>query len=243
LAGTALAATVLAAATAVQALLSLPALFLSVVALLDIVFVVALALVTRPRPSDLAERAAIARSQALANGGEIEGAVRDPLTGLPTFQPFSERLLEEFHRMKLYGGSMALILFDVNDLEAINAEFGSAAGDAVLQHLARVLRAAKRVTDVLARMGDDEFGVLLLECDEEGARAFVERVQDVVTRLPLRVEVGGQTKTFWFGICAGVGLGHPRLESPDEIITAAVEDLNEAKTLLEQRRSAWQRSA
>jgi GGDEF domain-containing protein len=112
-----------------------------------------------------------ARERALRE--EDRDGEQDLLTQLPTFNHFGRRLSDEFNRSRRMGRAVSVVLVDVNNLTAVNREYGVRAGDAVLRHVARTIEATKRYNDVVARLGDDEFGVLLMETGEEGIQAFV----------------------------------------------------------------------
>ena len=167
----------------------------------------------------------------------------DPLTGLPTFQPFSRRLLEEFHRVKESGELLALVLVDINHLARINEQFGVEVGDQVLRHVTACLQLSKRMKDILARMGDDEFGLLLPDCDGPGAYAFVERLNERLSRDSIKVRVGDWSTSLWIGICAGVAICDPTTPDADELLTTAVDDLNAAREERDRRRQRWKQSA
>lgn len=168
-----------------------------------------------------------------------DAAPHDALTGLPTFQPFSERLLAEFQRVKRHGGELAVVLIDINHLGSINEQFGTEVGDDVLRRVAQCLATTKRASDVLTRLGDDELGLLLIESDRRGAVTFVERVYQRLARETISVSRAARPVTVWIGVCAGVGAYHPNMTSADDILTAAVDDLNAAKAERDRRRGRW----
>src|SRR3546814_3521227 len=66
-----------------------------------------------------------------------------------------------------YGAAGAVLYFDVNDLKAINDRYGHAAGDAVLKQICEILLRETRASDVVGRLGGDEFGVILAQRSEE----------------------------------------------------------------------------
>jgi diguanylate cyclase (GGDEF)-like protein len=78
------------------------------------------------------------------------------------------------------GRSVALATLDIDHFKQINDEWGHVVGDRVLSHLARVLAKEARIVDVAARLGGEEFAVLMLGSDEAGAESFVERVRAVL---------------------------------------------------------------
>lgn len=88
-------------------------------------------------------------------------AYHDVLTGLSNRRFFVESLENRVERCRRYGDNCAVLFLDVDKLKAINDEHGHAAGDALLVRLAELLKIHTRMTDVVARIGGDEFGLLL----------------------------------------------------------------------------------
>jgi diguanylate cyclase len=101
-------------------------------------------------------------------------AERDPLTGLGN-RAFLARRAAELAADKR-SRPLALAMLDLDGFKAVNDERGHAAGDALLIHLAQVLRHALRSDDVLCRIGGDEFVLLLPRTGAERAREVCERV-------------------------------------------------------------------
>jgi diguanylate cyclase (GGDEF)-like protein len=172
-----------------------------------------------------------------------EAASRDPLTGLRTFQPFSQRLLAEYERVKLGGGETAVVLADISQLALINAEFGTSAGDQVLCHVAACLEHTKRGGDIVARVGDDEFAMLLPNCGREGAEGFVSRAQSRLSKEPLAVTNSGTTFSLWIGICAGIAVCDGTATGADESLNAAIESLRHQREERDLRRPRWTQAA
>ena len=233
--------------------LDLPDAIVGAVVLFSILLAVTITVMLRPRSSvddqDISPPAfdgrgawAEAGADASAEDQGDDSSV-DSLTGLLTFQPFSQRLLEEFHRVKRTRGSAAVVLVDVNQLGQINEQFGAEVGDQVLRTVSDCLEMSKRVSDILARMGDDEFGLLLLDCDDVGARAFVDRVEQRLARESLSVELGDRATTLWIGICAGVAIGNVDVPDADALLTAAIDSLNADKEKRDRRRGQLKESA
>jgi len=88
-------------------------------------------------------------------------AYHDMLTGISNRRQFVESLENRVARCRRYGDNCAVLFLDVDNLKAVNDEHGHAAGDALLVRLAAKLKGNIRTTDVVARIGGDEFGLLL----------------------------------------------------------------------------------
>jgi len=163
----------------------------------------------------------------------------DLLTDLPTFNYFQQRLSDEFDRTRRMGKQVSVVLIDVNNLTAVNKEYGVKAGDEVLRHVARAVDGTRRYNDVVARLGDDEFGVLLLDCADEGVRAFIDRLEDRLAKESALVEVAGRAVSLWAGICSGTATSSPQITRADDVLESAMADLNHAKQDRERRRRLW----
>ena len=127
-------------------------------------------------------------------------ANRDALTGLLTRRRFEEELAVRIAESKRYGTSGALILIDLDRFKPINDTWGHAAGDAVLKYVGDVLRASTRDSDLSARIGGDEFAVLLPHADEQGALACAEKIRRLFATAT--VEVGREVTS----IAASIGI-------------------------------------
>ena len=138
------------------------------------------------------------------------------------------------------GRAVSVVLVDVNNLTAVNREYGVRAGDAVLRHVARTIEATKRYNDVVARLGDDEFGVLLMETGEEG-HPGVRRA----ARGPPGTRIGGHRgRTAGMSRCGrasarAASTATPEITHAEALLEAAMADLNQAKQDRERRRRMW----
>jgi two-component system, cell cycle response regulator len=101
----------------------------------------------------------------------------DSLTGLANRRRFRSALSGEVERWRRYGVPCALLLLDIDYLKKINDNFGHPAGDLVIRHIARVLTEVSRDNDTAARLGGEEFALLLASINEEKAAIAAERLR------------------------------------------------------------------
>ena len=106
----------------------------------------------------------------------------DALTGLLNRRGFDERAEIELTRARRDGSSIAVVLFDIDFFKRINDEWGHKTGDAVLARTGAILADQARDIDVVARLGGEEFAVLMPACDAEGAAFLADRARDAVAR-------------------------------------------------------------
>lgn len=106
-----------------------------------------------------------------------EMAATDELTRLPNRRSILELLGHEFARAQRYIEPLAVLMIDIDHFKNVNDTLGHAAGDAVLQGLARLLRASLRDSDFAGRFGGEEFLVVLPHQDEHGALIAAERLR------------------------------------------------------------------
>ncbi|MCL2877101.1 MAG: diguanylate cyclase, partial [Betaproteobacteria bacterium] len=112
-------------------------------------------------------------------------ATSDPLTGIPNRRAFFESIEHERARLTRYPGEAAVLMIDIDHFKDINDTHGHAAGDAVLCHIVRQVRKLLRESDMLARLGGEEFAILLPQANREGALGLAERVRKVLEDTPL----------------------------------------------------------
>ena len=129
------------------------------------------------RAESLVESSIPAIENARRYGEARKLAETDALTGLYNQRYFHETLRREVLRAQRYERDLALIVFDVDDFKSINDSIGHLAGDRVLAQAADRLREAVRSVDVPARIGGDEFAVILPESSAEDADQLYRRVQ------------------------------------------------------------------
>ncbi|GAC1322037.1 MAG: hypothetical protein NVSMB25_16650 [Thermoleophilaceae bacterium] len=143
-----------------------------------------------------------------ALGGELKGlagvladlesqAATDPLTGVANRRHFHTALETELARADRQSTPLALVLLDLDGFKQVNDTHGHPFGDGILQTLAERLRGTLRATDVLARVGGDEFAIILPGLSGERAIAIVER-----SRESAGVSYGGVDLTWRAGVAA-----------------------------------------
>jgi diguanylate cyclase (GGDEF)-like protein len=111
-----------------------------------------------------------------------EDADLDALTGLANRRRFRVALVREVERWRRYSVPCALLLLDIDHLKVINDKFGHPAGDLVIRHVAQTLSEVSRDNDTAARLGGEEFALLLAGINVEKAAAAAERLRDVLSR-------------------------------------------------------------
>lgn len=121
-------------------------------------------------------------------------AERDRLTGLRNLRGWQAALTTEQQRSQRYGSATSVLAVDINELKALNALGGHAAGDAALTTCAAVLQSSCRQGDVLARTGGDELGLLAVECDAVSARALAVRLRVGLRVAGVATSVGAATR-------------------------------------------------
>jgi diguanylate cyclase (GGDEF)-like protein len=130
-------------------------------------------------------------------------ATTDFLTGLPNRREFMRRLDDEQARLQRdVGGCAAVLMLDLDLFKHVNDEYGHATGDAVLRHLAGLMRDSQRKIDMLGRVGGEEFAILLPGADLDAAGAFAERLRQRIADTPLQVDGHALPVTVSVGIAA-----------------------------------------
>jgi diguanylate cyclase (GGDEF)-like protein len=131
---------------------------------------------------ELAQRFGDAAALALDNAQiratlELQ-AQTDSLTGLYNHRYFHERLRAELTRSTRSHDTIAVLMLDIDDFKRVNDVFGHGTGDQVLVALADVLRGAVRLSDVVCRLGGEEFGIIMASCDAGDALGLARRLID-----------------------------------------------------------------
>lgn len=148
-------------------------------------------------------------------------AATDPLTGALNRRSWTERAKAELGRAQRYGRPSTLLAIDADRFKTINDRYGHAGGDAVLKAFVQTVGACLRPSDLLGRIGGEEFVVLLAETDVAGAEVAAERIRQAIADL----EIESASDRIRFTISVGVaafGEGRDALEDALERADVAV---------------------
>ncbi len=181
------------------------------------------------------------RGQLAARAIQLQDiAMRDELTQLFNRRYFYQRLQRELDEAQDLGHSLGVVLLDVDGLKAINDTFGHKVGDEVLAAVGRLLAEHTRACDVPARVGGDEFAVLMLDANKRGVATAMGRLQDAlegatvyeVGKMSLKLRLSWGTAGYpWAGAAV------------DDIIRAADSELYAMKATHRQQASEVDSSA
>lgn len=156
-------------------------------------------------------------------------AIQDPLTGILNRRYFNTLAGEEIERIQQSHSRCSIVMIDIDFFKNINDTLGHAAGDQVLQVFVRKLRNMLRSNDLLARVGGDEFILLLPETNQQTARTLSERLCKAIASEPLVTEDYGSIP---ISMSMGIAeLSGDEVVSLEKIIQQADKNLYEAKKL------------
>lgn len=154
-------------------------------------------------------------------------ATTDALTGLPNRRLFDDRSTTAWKRAIRDRSCLAVIAIDIDYFKKYNDRFGHPAGDECLKQVAAAIDGGHRQVDVAARLGGEEFGMLLPDIDARGAAVLAERVRVAVERLRLDHPLNDTgIVTISLGIAAGLPA---QWGDPARLMNAADQALYEAK--------------
>ena len=173
--------------------------------------------------SAYAAHAAIALSNARLVARLERQAAEDPLTGLANQRAFHDTCAAEFSRAQRAGSAVSIIMLDLDRFKEINDAHGHPYGDQILLGVADALRSSIRQHDMAARMGGEEFAILLPDADEAAAHEIAERVRAKVAQMPVLDST--------LSCSAGLATGSPVDTSPADLLALADSALYAAKRL------------
>ena len=155
-----------------------------------------------------------------------ELAITDDLTQVFNRRYFFELIDRELDRSRRNGAPLAIVLFDIDDFKLVNDNHGHLAGDLVLQEMCSACQVIVRPYDVFARFGGEEFVFLLPDTDESRARAFAERLRQLIAR---QVVVTYNESRMQITISVGVAVFNSKMDTVDDLISRADRALYKAK--------------
>lgn len=131
---------------------------------------------------------------------ERDKALKDSLTSLPNREAYDERFELELERYKRYKKPATLVVADIDFFKSINDNYGHLSGDKVLQIIAKEIQNRIRKTDFVARYGGEEFVIILPETDLQTAKQVIEKVREMIGRLPFHFRDEKIQITMSFGL-------------------------------------------
>ncbi|RSZ56927.1 diguanylate cyclase [Massilia atriviolacea] len=153
-------------------------------------------------------------------------ASTDFLTGLPNRRVFMARLDDQFARLQRSVDDCASVLMlDIDHFKRVNDVHGHAVGDAVLRHMAALMRSSQRKIDTLGRVGGEEFAILLPGTGGAAARQYAERLRQSVAETPL----DGDGRHIAITVSIGIATIDTGDSGPDAVLVRADKALYRAK--------------
>ena len=162
----------------------------------------------------------------------VNDANTDPLTGVPNRRAFDEFRKTAVDQVRRNTQPISVLMLDLDKFKAVNDTYGHAAGDEVLREVTRRWSEQMRTSDILARLGGEEFTVLLPQATMAQAELVAEKFRDVTARTPIKIDLrdGGQldlTITVSIGLASSDRIRDDA--SLDALMALADEALYEAK--------------
>lgn len=147
-------------------------------------------------------------------------ADQDSLLAIANRRAFVREMTRMISYSQRYGINSSLIYLDMNDLKKINDTLGHKAGDAALSHLANVIVGNLRDSDIVGRLGGDEFGIILPKANEKIANVKAQSLVDAIAKTPMDWQGKKITLKVAFGI-------HPLMghESADQALDKADQNM------------------
>ena len=154
-------------------------------------------------------------------------ATRDPLTGLRNRREFERLLTDEWQRCARFQRPFALVVCDIDFFKKVNDTYGHPAGDAVLKHVAGLLTGQLRTVDHLARVGGEEFAIIMVETEAKAAEETIRRLLVLLSESPCTLPDSNQSITVT--ISAGIAMMPEDADNTKALFEAADKALYTAK--------------
>lgn len=195
-----------------------------VIATLLVIFLVFMSSISLNLHGDVVERLRLTRELRQSRDAAEQLARIDALTGLLNRMAFFERGEALLALARRHDRPISVVMADLDHFKSVNDRFGHSAGDALLASFAETLRANQRASDICARLGGEEFAILLPETTAAAAAQFAERVRlGLVTLRPNGSQDAAITASF------GIAELNPQDNSLDSLIDRADHALYQAK--------------
>ena len=169
------------------------------------------------------DAAALALDNAQVRARLEHQAQTDSLTGLFNHRNFHDRLRAELVRASRARDSVALLMFDIDEFKRVNDICGHGVGDQILVGLAELTRSLVRTSDIVCRVGGEEFAVIMPSCDAGDALGLARRLTERLEARP--VDAAGEIT-----ISAGIAHGPENAGNPRELVACAESAMMAAKT-------------
>ncbi|MES0873896.1 GGDEF domain-containing protein [Sinimarinibacterium thermocellulolyticum] len=163
-------------------------------------------------------------------------ATRDPLTGVANRGHFTEMAALEIERARRFAEPLSLMLLDIDHFKRVNDTHGHEAGDRVIQTLAQTCVASARKIDLVARLGGEEFAILLPRANKEPAAEMAQRLRRLIGEQ--RVPIGGG-REIAFTVSIGVASLRPTTRDLAELLRNVDAALYKAKREGRNRVELW----
>lgn len=158
---------------------------------------------------------------------ELERQARfDYLTGLPNRRHFLEQAEMELARTHRYNSGMSMLMLDIDFFKSVNDNFGHKSGDLVLQQVSHACQETLREIDIPARLGGEEFAILLPETDLAHAFEVAERLRHMIASMQIALPDGQHVQ---ITISIGVSTYQDENTSIDSMLNLADQALYQAK--------------
>ena len=168
------------------------------------------------------DAAALALDNAQVRARLEHQAQTDSLTGLFNHRSFHERLRAELTRASRVRDSVALLMFDIDDFKRVNDICGHAVGDQILVALAETVHGLVRSSDVVCRIGGDEFAVIMPSCNAGDALGLARRLMERLEAKP--IDAAGEIT-----LSVGIAQGPDHAGNPRELVACAETAMMTAK--------------
>ena len=167
------------------------------------------------------------QKELLASSKRYEAlSLTDSLTSLRNRRAFDEEFASRFEQARRYARPLSLVIIDLDYFKSINDQYGHSAGDGVLRGIAKTLDHETRRSDFVARVGGEEFAILLPETSLFEALHFAEKIRSTIAGATIRTEAAAHKVTVSIGVA---NVPHSLVTTPQSLFDAADQALYRAK--------------